>query len=79
MLVDDLIERLTAQLAKMRLPATAPLSRAAMAGDAAAIGAAILPFLDQLLPSDAILMQAGRVDKCQLDAGASREALHSAE
>ncbi|MDF0487879.1 ROK family transcriptional regulator [Sphingomonas sp. H39-1-10] len=59
-LVDDLIERLTARLAEMRLPAVAPISRAAMAGDASAIGAAILPFLDQLLPSDAILMQAGR-------------------
>jgi len=60
LLVDELIERLTVRLAEMHLPATAPISRAAMAGDAPAIGAAILPFLDQLLPSDAILMQAGR-------------------
>jgi predicted NBD/HSP70 family sugar kinase len=58
-IIDDLIARLTAQLADMRLPATAPILRAAMAGDAPAIGAAILPFLDQLLPTDGILMQAG--------------------
>ena len=45
---------------EVRLPATAPILRASMAGDAAAIGAAILPFLDQLLPSDATLMQVGR-------------------
>lgn len=65
-LVDMLIARLGERLAAMRLPATAagsagaPILRAAMAEDAAAIGAAILPFLDQLLPSDATLMQAGR-------------------
>ena len=33
---------------------------ATMAQDAPAVGAAILPFLDHLLPSDATLMQAGR-------------------
>jgi predicted NBD/HSP70 family sugar kinase len=65
-LVDMLIARLQERLAAMPLPATgtgtagAPILRAAMAEDAAAIGAAILPFLDQLLPSDATLMQAGR-------------------
>ncbi|WP_343616518.1 ROK family transcriptional regulator [Novosphingobium sp.] len=59
-LADALVERLTARLADVRLPATAPILRATMAGDAAAIGAAILPFLDQLLPSDATLMQVGR-------------------
>ncbi|PNU02245.1 ROK family transcriptional regulator [Novosphingobium guangzhouense] len=59
-LADVLIQRLNERLASMSLPATAPIMRAAMAEDAAAIGAAILPFLDQLLPSDATLMQAGR-------------------
>ena len=33
---------------------------AVMATDGAAVGAAILPFLDHVLPSDAILIQAGR-------------------
>ena len=32
----------------------------ALAADAPVIGAALLPFLDKLLPSDAILMQVGR-------------------
>ncbi|WP_068086485.1 ROK family transcriptional regulator [Novosphingobium rosa] len=59
-LAQALALRLTDRLAQIRLPATAPILRAAMAGDAAAIGAAILPFLDQLLPSDATLMQVGR-------------------
>lgn len=59
-----LIERLAIALDQAldgtRMPARAPIYPAAMAGDAAAIGAAILPFLDQVLPSDAILIQAGR-------------------
>jgi predicted NBD/HSP70 family sugar kinase len=59
-LTEALVTRLTASLAAIRLPATAPILRATMAGEAAAIGAAILPFLDQLLPSDATLMQVGR-------------------
>lgn len=59
-LAEALVAGLTAKLAEVRLPATAPILRASMAGDAAAIGAAILPFLDQLLPSDATLMQVGR-------------------
>jgi predicted NBD/HSP70 family sugar kinase len=59
-LMDGLITRLTAHLRAARLPATAPILRSTMAGDAPAIGAAILPFLEHLLPSDAILMQAGR-------------------
>lgn len=59
-LAEALVTKLTASLAAIRLPATAPILRATMAGEAAAIGAAILPFLDQLLPSDATLMQVGR-------------------
>ncbi|MEJ8630891.1 hypothetical protein P0F65_15485 [Sphingomonas sp. I4] len=38
-------------------PAIRPARRA---HDAPAIGAAMLPFMDQLLPSDSILVQAGR-------------------
>jgi hypothetical protein len=34
--------------------------RAAGSADAPAIGAAILPFLDQVLPTETALMQAGR-------------------
>lgn len=59
-LTQALVERLRSALGSTSLPAVAPIVRAEMADDAAAIGAAILPFLDQLLPSDAILMQAGR-------------------
>jgi len=59
-LTDALVARLDEALSAMALPSHAPIIRAAMAEDASAIGAAILPFLDQVLPSDAILMQAGR-------------------
>jgi predicted NBD/HSP70 family sugar kinase len=59
-----LIERLAASLngalCTQSLPSRARVMSANMAGDAPAIGAAILPFLDQVLPSDAILIQAGR-------------------
>ncbi len=59
-----LIERLAAELttafATMELTARPTIMPTAMARDAPAIGAAILPFLDRLLPSDAILIQAGR-------------------
>ncbi len=59
-----LIERLSASLnealARLPLPTHATVRPATMAGDAPAIGAAIIPLLDQLLPSDAILIQAGR-------------------
>ena len=47
-------------LTALDLPARATIMPAVMAQDAPAIGAAILPFLDRLLPSDAILIQAGR-------------------
>lgn len=59
-LVDALVDRLNAALDRTDLPARAPVRRATTIGDVPAIGAAILPFLDRILPSDMILMQAGR-------------------
>lgn len=59
-LVDGLVERLNARMAGVKLPAVAPVQRAGAADDASAIGAAIIPFLDHVLPSESILMQAGR-------------------
>ena len=59
-LIDALIARLTPALASLRLPSVAPMLRAAASADAPAIGAAILPFLDQVLPTESALMQAGR-------------------
>ena len=56
-LADALIKRLAEELADAPVPALAPVLRAGMAEDAAAIGAAILPFLRTVLPSDTILMQ----------------------
>lgn len=59
-LIERLATGLTVALDAVRLPARAKIMPAVMAEDAPAIGAAILPFLDHLLPSDAILIQAGR-------------------
>ena len=59
-LVDALVERLNARMAGRKLPVVAPVLRAEAADDASAIGAAIIPFLDNVLPSESILMQAGR-------------------
>lgn len=59
-LILQLAERLDTALARFALPARVKVMPAVMAQDAPAIGAAILPFLDHLLPSDAILVQAGR-------------------
>ena len=59
-LVDGLVERLNAGMTGRQLPAVAPVRRAGAADDASAIGAAIIPFLDHILPSESILMQAGR-------------------
>ena len=59
-LVDALVDRLNGMLAASALPSAARVTRAAMSDDGAAIGAAILPFLHHVLPSDAILMQVGR-------------------
>jgi predicted NBD/HSP70 family sugar kinase len=58
-LVDALVERLNVMLADSKLPSPAWVIRATMSDDAPAIGAAILPFLDHILPSEAILMQVG--------------------
>lgn len=59
-LIERLAGALNEALRGVHLTSCAPIMSAAMAQDAPAIGAAILPFLDQLLPSDAILIQAGR-------------------
>ena len=59
-LIERLAEGLTTALAALDLPARAKIMPAIMAQDAPAVGAAILPFLDRLLPSDATLIQAGR-------------------
>ncbi|WP_232283616.1 ROK family transcriptional regulator [Sphingomonas sp. PAMC 26617] len=59
-----LIERLASKLEKalsaIALPSHARIMSAVMAQDAPAIGAATLPFLDHVLPSDAILIKVGR-------------------
>ncbi|GAA4769765.1 ROK family transcriptional regulator [Stakelama sediminis] len=59
-LADALVERLNDRMATFSLPAIAPVRRGETADDASAIGAAIIPFLDTVLPSESILMQAGR-------------------
>lgn len=59
-LIEQLAAALEQALAAAPLPAHPPILPAAMAEDASAIGAAMLPFLDRLLPSDAVLVQAGR-------------------
>ncbi|MEG8023034.1 ROK family transcriptional regulator [Sphingomonas aerolata] len=61
-LIDALVAALTNALAKHAadMPSIAPIRRAAMAADAPAVGAALLPFSDLMLPSDAILMNVGR-------------------
>ncbi|MFL6575316.1 MAG: ROK family protein [Povalibacter sp.] len=62
-LPSDLVDRLADQLnqrLKRRsgdVPAVAPVLRAAMAADAPAVGAAILPFSERLLPSRTALMK----------------------
>ncbi|MXP29132.1 ROK family protein [Porphyrobacter algicida] len=59
-LTDALVDRLNMRMAELNLPAVAPIRRADAADDASAVGAAIIPFLDHVLPSESILMQAGR-------------------
>jgi predicted NBD/HSP70 family sugar kinase len=58
-IVDDLCERLNARLAARgrALPATTPVLRAALAADASAMGAAILPFSDRFLPTRSALLK----------------------
>lgn len=59
-LVDRLADRLNQRLRRRAgdVPVVAPVLRAAMAADAPAVGAAILPFNERLLPSRAALMKA---------------------
>lgn len=59
-LLDRLIARLAGALAVTVQPPMTTIIRGALAADTPVIGAALLPFLDKLLPSDAILMQVGR-------------------
>lgn len=59
-LIDRLAAGLTAALDAVPQPSRAKIMPAVMAQDAPAIGAAILPFLAHILPSDAILIQSGR-------------------
>lgn len=62
-LPDDLLDRLAGdtyrklKAAAPNMPVTAPVVRARLSRDAPAVGAAILPFLDRILPSDAILIK----------------------
>jgi predicted NBD/HSP70 family sugar kinase len=58
-LVDRLSDRLNERLAEHAetIPTVAPVRRAAKAADAPAVGAALLPFTDRLLPTRASLMK----------------------
>ncbi|KQN30493.1 ROK family transcriptional regulator [Sphingomonas sp. Leaf34] len=62
-LPDVILDRLAAETlgklsaAMSNIPASAPIGRATLSRDAPAVGAAILPFLDRMLPSDAILIK----------------------
>lgn len=59
-LIERLADELTRSMSALPLPSQAKIMPAVLARDGPAVGAAILPFLDALLPSDAILIQAGR-------------------
>ena len=59
-LIERLCARIDASLAQVPMPNRVPVHAGQMPAESPAIGVAILPFLDRLLPSDAILMQAGR-------------------
>jgi predicted NBD/HSP70 family sugar kinase len=61
-LIDALVAAMADALAvhASDMPSVAPIRRAEMAADAPAIGAALLPFSDRMLPFDAILMNVGR-------------------
>jgi predicted NBD/HSP70 family sugar kinase len=59
-IIDDLVEALSRGLSQTTtLSAPTRVLRAATANDGPAIGAAILPFIDQFLPSRATLMTTG--------------------
>ena len=59
-LIARLAEGLSEALNAVPQPCRAKIMPAVMAQDAPAVGAAILPFLDHILPSDSILIQSGR-------------------
>ena len=59
-LLSRLADGLSEGLAGVELPVRPAIRPARTAQDAPAIGAAMLPFMDRLLPSDSILIQAGR-------------------
>lgn len=58
-LIDQLCDRLALNIRRQgaSLPARAPIQRAALAEDAAAMGAAILPFSNRFLPTRAAMMK----------------------
>ena len=58
-LIERLATGLAAALDAVPQPSRARIMPAVMAQDAPAIGAAILPFLDHILPSDSILIRSG--------------------
>ena len=60
-IVNGLCERINYRLRRraQNVPAVAPVMRAALAADAAAIGAAILPFSDRFLPTPTALLKTG--------------------
>ena len=59
-MLSRLADGLSEGLAGVELPVRPAIRPARTAQDAPAIGAAMLPFMDRLLPSDSILIQAGR-------------------
>jgi predicted NBD/HSP70 family sugar kinase len=60
-LIDRLVAAVNARLARIEdTPALAPVERAATSADGPAVGAALLPFMHQLLPSRAALMKTGQ-------------------
>jgi predicted NBD/HSP70 family sugar kinase len=61
--VDNLATRLNQRLHSQssKVPAIAPVSRAALSDDAPAVGAAILPFSDRLLPTRSALMKVASI------------------
>lgn len=59
-LLDRLVDAVNARLARVEnMPVLAPVERAATSADGAAVGAALLPFMAQLLPSRAALRKTG--------------------
>jgi len=60
-LIDRLVAAVNAHLARIEdVPALARVERAATSADGPAVGAALLPFMAQLLPSRAALMKTGQ-------------------